>query len=295
MKKHRLKSYFKIGILLFGISFLLTNCEKELTDDVVIQHNSRFTVKILNKNQVLSNKQVAKKLQKILPKSISNDNNSLSREIHNSDYGFTINTDYVKLIDDGIKHSYNFPIIRDTIVNQNVENLLLYSNEQGNYDAYIVTYSFTKEQYYNLNPTDDYSTTFTPIDFDTSVFNDEELTKVLAPQLVCSETQIYVNNAQCECGCDCPAQWEWVTVAFDCNWIGGNSGPESGDDTNNPGNDNSNTGAENDGNPSGDDNVGNNLGTSCRGCDDSYPIITAPAIDPADPDCEKLKNQLTSQ
>lgn len=82
------------------------------------------------------------------PKNNKSEHLTASRDIYNQEQGFTIKTDFVKLIENtetGV-NSYNFPIIRDTPITQNIENLLLQSNDEGGYNAYIIEYGFTKEQ-----------------------------------------------------------------------------------------------------------------------------------------------------
>lgn len=150
----------------------------------------------MNEKQIESDVSISYELGKIEEKSQRNAvNKSSSREIYNEDYGFTINTDFVKKIEDAEtgNHSYNFPIVRDTPATENLENLLLHSNVDGGYDAYIVQYDFTSKEYVNFNGNTvaDFNTILTPIDFDTGVFNDGELSKMVYG---CSES------------------WEWVIV-----------------------------------------------------------------------------------
>lgn len=165
MRKNQLKKYLKLGILLFGISWSLTNCEKEFTPENQEQLKSRFEVKTLNNEQIRTKEKILKKLNELnLNKKNGLPNGNQAREIYNNEYGFTINTDFVKYIEDTEtgNHSYSFPFTRENPVDDKVENLLLHSNLYNGYDVYIVQYGFTANEYLNLNETtvDNYTTLF---------------------------------------------------------------------------------------------------------------------------------------
>ena len=177
MRKRKIKHYLKTGILLFGISLLLWNCEKEDTeiiqeDSEIIQSesNSDLKIEIVNLKQIESNSIVSNKLNKIIAKSSNKVSSYAAKNIYNAAYNFTVNTDYVKYIENGDYHSYNFPITRDNPVNDNIDNLLLSLNKEGGYDAYIVQYNVAKESFANLNLEEfnKINIHFTPINFDSS-------------------------------------------------------------------------------------------------------------------------------
>jgi len=100
MEKIEPKIYLKIGILLFGISFILTNCQKDdsiLTSENKSLEQSKFKVKTLNSNGLKSHQKVIQKISKLNLKekqTLQKSNNQ--RIIYNSELGFSINTDYVK-------------------------------------------------------------------------------------------------------------------------------------------------------------------------------------------------------
>ncbi len=93
MRKKQFKHYLQRGILLLGIPLLLTNCEKEFTEDISHQESSKskFKVSTLNEKQIESDASISYELRKIKEASQRNDvTKSSSREIYNEDYGFTI-------------------------------------------------------------------------------------------------------------------------------------------------------------------------------------------------------------
>ncbi|TYB68688.1 hypothetical protein ES676_14585, partial [Bizionia saleffrena] len=60
-----------------------------------LEKTSKYAIETLTHKQVESNETVFKELQKLAPKLKNGSGNRLNREIYNSDYGFTINTDFV--------------------------------------------------------------------------------------------------------------------------------------------------------------------------------------------------------
>jgi len=222
-----------ITITLFALLFLnLFSCE---TEQVIVQEKSRFNVKNLNQEQIQSNSSLINKLSDLkLGKKVKKLNNDNAREIYNPQYGFTINTDYVKYIEDteNGNHSYSFPITRDNTTNDNLENLLLHSNSEGGYDAYVIQYGFTANQYGSLDEESvkNLKTILIPIDFDTSVFNNGELARMVYE---CNETWSNVELDGCEgelhgAGCECSDTNGWVLSDITCDWY--DDGTGDGDD-----------------------------------------------------------------
>ncbi|WP_179317970.1 hypothetical protein [Winogradskyella undariae] len=134
MKKHKLKSYLKLGILLFGISILITNCEKE--DVNVVEDNSTanpsISFKRINESEFLSNKKAKEQLKAFNNNSVSNIN-ILARTVYNPTYDFTVDTDYANYLEYGNYHSYTFSVIRDEVNNNLIENFVLNLQNDGTY------------------------------------------------------------------------------------------------------------------------------------------------------------------
>ncbi|TYB69072.1 hypothetical protein ES676_14265 [Bizionia saleffrena] len=286
MKKRKCKQYLKLVMLLFGATFVLSSCQKDdvdyLDNQADLEKTSKYAIETLTHKQVQSNETVFKELQKLAPKLKNGSGNRLNREIYNSDYGFTINTDFVKYIEDtqNGNHSYSFPIKRDSVLSNNIENLLLHSNTENGYDAYIVQYDFTASEYTNLDEgiINSRNTILLPIDFDTSVFNNGELSKMVYG---CVETWEWsdgvphngqVHGADCACN---PSQG-WVLTSISCgNYDDGASGGGNGIPTSpgtsdgGSGGDSSGTTYDNGFDPTDPNNHGNS---------GNLPILAAPAI-----------------
>lgn len=236
-------------IVLLGLAFLVFACQK---DDILTQQENnfaqpKFEIKTLNRNAIKENQKISKKISNlnIKNKAIKGQSDN-QRVINNTDFGFSIDTDYVKYLEDAETgyHSYNFPLTRDSLQVDNVENLLLSLNEDGEYDAFIVTYSFTKQEYLNMdtNTLTSRITKYVPINFDTSVFNSNELSKMVA-EYSCvelwsyeygwSEGHGYLHGAGCNSSCG-----DWVLSSSECGWIAyddgsNNDGPSGGGDVSN--------------------------------------------------------------
>ncbi|WP_179317950.1 hypothetical protein [Winogradskyella undariae] len=148
MKKHRLKNYLKLGILLFGVLITTTNCDKDdtISNQVpVLSNSTKFKLQRIANPPVSQNKELSEKLSLFKSKSNHNDLDYLAREVYNAELDFTIDTDISNYIEYGEYHSYTFPIKR-TEDNGLVENLLLSLQIDGTYKAYLVTYDLTEDE-----------------------------------------------------------------------------------------------------------------------------------------------------
>lgn len=279
--KQKLRNYLKLGILLFGISCFLTDCQKDFNDNIEVETKSRFRIQTLNQEQIQLNQAITKKLNEVRPKNKIKNTNNLAREIYNQEYGFRINTDAVKYILDTEtgKHSYSFPIVRDSIINDNLENLLLNSNSENGYDAYIIHYGFTAEQYVNMNEDTvyNYITHLYPIDFETSDITTLDLSRIVYE---CHEEWSWMiihhgdRGELVGAGNEDPPEMGWALTGMSCGYFDNGSG--GGGD----GGTSSGTGSG-DGDPSSGSN-----GSTGSGTDPSDPsntgnggVIAAPAFD----------------
>ncbi|MFD2551623.1 hypothetical protein ACFSQP_07315 [Bizionia sediminis] len=193
----------------------------------------RYTIKRVDKDFFETNSDLKKKLNKISSKStnLEPSNSVLNREIYNNEYGFTIETDYVKYIEDNITgyHSYSFPLIRDFLEDDRLENLVFQSNDQGTYNAYIVKYGFSKAEYEVLETErlDNLSTKYIAIVFDEVAFTPNN-TQSLTIELACVELWTHVhtsNNEGNNMGGEPLFVWIWVLESQVCEWANTGDGP----------------------------------------------------------------------
>lgn len=223
-------------MLLFSLAFLLTNCQKdELIDaqqDSLIDKRHDFSkvrVNIINSNEILSNRNLSKNL-----KGFSSNNrpssNSHENILYNEEYGFSINTDFVKHVVNGDYNSYNFIVSRDDPVDDKLENLVLSLNENGRYDAFILKYDFTAEQFENikLDSLKNTTTIYTPIDFDSTFLDPEpSVSNRVQENIICLEEwtfndPIEHNGDNHGADCTCSAHsGNWVLSSSECYSTGG--------------------------------------------------------------------------
>lgn len=306
MKNKFLKIFY-----LFYLIFLVSSCEKDYNiNDINSHQKSGFIISNVSSKDIQKNPILMTKINVIKER---NDNlsNSENKIVYSADHGFTILTDYGKYIEDleSGTHSYSFPLIRDNPTDNKVENLLLNSNQENGYDSYIVKYGFTKNEYSSLDTIsiNKQETTITPIDFDTSVLDDEVFSKAI---YTCEETWEFINSiehngelhgisADGSCmvnGCNY-GESVWVLTGITCGYSVIQSGNTDGspiDDNPTGGNGGGGFGSSGTSDPGPDPTDPNNHGEN---------IVTTPAL-PSDDlninhlthgkNCEKLHDFSTS-
>ncbi|MCO6174885.1 hypothetical protein NHF50_07480 [Flavobacterium sp. NRK F10] len=309
----KLKRKKRLLLSLSGLLvLLLTNCEKDYEESTTNYNltTSRFDIRVLDSEQILSNAKVMDELQKIAGQTKAQATGTgtpigTSRILYNSTYGFSVNTAYVKYVEDTTtgKHSYNFPLTRDSLVTSHLENLLLSSRSDGSYDAYIVEYGFSKYEYNAVSQTtlNNTTTRYYPIDFDTSVFNSGELNKMVL-EYSCVEIwslEVVPAHQGDNTGGELYTE-EWVLVSNECTWNYYDDGTDGGS-----GSTTTTTGVETSGGVGGSGSGGSTGGTtgdnsdtgdSCKGCSDGA-IISIPAVESAVElitPCKKILDQLNN-
>lgn len=152
----QLRLLTKIGTLIFGISLLLTNCQKDdglqVLEETETKDQSTFTVSRINQSKILENKAVINKIQSIKSQKKNTQTNAQNKTVYSEELNFYINTDRATYIEnlEGNYHSYTFPIYRDTD-NGLLENLLLSLQQDGTYKAFIVSYDLTEQEKEDLD------------------------------------------------------------------------------------------------------------------------------------------------
>jgi hypothetical protein len=159
MKKNKLTNLLKSGILFFGISLLLWNCEKENIDikqEVMQEHE--FSVSDIDFSDIQRNTELLEKLNKLTKKKEKTVNQTThTKNEYSPLYDFTVNTDFGKYIasKNGKYHSYTFPVLRNNDKESTkLENLIIFLKENGSYQACLVTYTLTKEERLKLKNID---------------------------------------------------------------------------------------------------------------------------------------------
>lgn len=292
MKQKLLKNY----LLLFLSGIIILSCE--LQEEVIHEHeaNENFKIEKVKFNEFSKNANLIKKLGRINSKIEQSKNSKIATS---SDSSFTINTDYANYIKTGVdKHSYTFKINR-TNSQFLLENLILNSNDSLGYDAFIVQYNISENEYLSMKNGNniDLSNKTTLIkvndnDFISNIFSKELYevqTMCLNTVTVCNSGDHWaLNGASGNLNaCTIPNtfqtfySWTECTQTFDLSDIGISSG---GSSTNGGGT--TTTGSNYDGSD-----------TSIHG-NGSNPVNTVPAIDEegiSDDPCTSIKKNTTNK
>lgn len=147
--KQKFKNYLKLGILLFGISAIVTGCLKD--DDFAEaevsqeQQENGISVRTIYRDEIFNNPKIATQLNNgalnLQPNTI--DNTSSARVVYNSNYQFYVDTDKASYIENGNYNSYTFAVTRDED-NGLVENLLLSLQDDGSYLPVLMSYNISE-------------------------------------------------------------------------------------------------------------------------------------------------------
>ena len=241
MKKQKLKSLFKIGILCFGISILLQNCQKE--DDNQSNsdlQNKNTTISRVSLDDVLNQNSFTQKEFGFKSK-----NDVVSKKQPNTPTLELANTNGLKKIDEG-ENNYVFLLERTDKTDNYFYNLVVRERE-GNLEKFVYRYPLdSSEPIIITNLGDDNSETR-----DKSIYNKP-------PEVIFTEIDEHCSRADyyevtpCPCVghtdpdvCQCPIQpvWKFIREYVSCYnpedyefvTIGGGSDsePEPVIDTNN--------------------------------------------------------------
>ncbi len=217
MKKQRLKNYLKFGIFLFGITIAINSCQQDdfKIDEFAVENETPFSMKIISNNEIKENSIVFEQLKKFSKNTINN--NVLAREVDNSNYGFTVNTDYSKFVEsnDGSLHSYTFLIEREEEGNEILENLVLTLQTDGTYKTEVVSYDFINDDQAVIKTT--------PLEnFDTSQYLSR-----MDFSYSCTTTVSYTLSFSADCSCQ---YLEVISVDTNCtvHFYGGGGGTSGG-------------------------------------------------------------------
>ena len=219
MRKRKLKNYFKIGFLFVGILLSLTNCEKDNLHEETIQIENQeptFTLKQYSRKDIKKNTKLVSKLKEFNDKVIENKSAKFSgKNVYNKEFDFTIYTDAATYIQNGDYHSYTFPIVQG--VDEKITNVLFELNDKNEYDAYLVRYDYTANEFNNLDLSSlSLKTSMKPIDLD---FNSLVLSRT-AYAYVCiySYESVYTGNYSVD-GIQTSDGYKWVLTASYCETV----------------------------------------------------------------------------
>lgn len=129
MEKHLLKNYLKLGILLFGVSVFLVNCQKD--DDFKNMTTSEemvkkpITITTIQKDRIFENKLLWTNIEKLKTELNEFNAEPQNRTLYSDSTGLEIDTDFATYIEfENGYHSYTF-LVTNTPDDGGLQNILL--------------------------------------------------------------------------------------------------------------------------------------------------------------------------
>ncbi|WP_298782695.1 SprT-like domain-containing protein [uncultured Polaribacter sp.] len=167
MKKNKLISFLKIGILFFGISLLLWNCEKENSLNQFTNNNStNLKITSTTLEQVNSNKDLETTMNSF--KSVLDISKAYSKSSKNENSStITILTDSIVKIESGFSTSYTFNILTPTSASSDFENFVI-EKKNDTVQLYIWRYTY-------VGNSEDYPFTISRLNVDSKVLNNANI------------------------------------------------------------------------------------------------------------------------
>jgi len=146
MKKNKIINILKTGILLFGISLLLWNCQKNQENEIInTKQASKFLFKKINFKEFENNQLLIQKINAIQNKTSKQLNRTQNKTKKN---GFTVylkQATYIENKNNTELHSYTFPVQSDH-TSPILQNIVLTLTPNNTYKAYLATYNISLEQ-----------------------------------------------------------------------------------------------------------------------------------------------------
>jgi hypothetical protein len=139
MKKNRFANLLKIGILFFGISLLLLNCEKY--DYITIENTNKenFIITDNNFQKLTFDRHFNDAIEFLKPKGKIKSKNTSNKE-DNDIYNFDIDSTKIRKIETDSIVSYTFFIRRENPTTNYFENLLVNIKQNEDPEAFIIKY-----------------------------------------------------------------------------------------------------------------------------------------------------------
>jgi len=144
--KNRKTNFIKLGILLFGISLFLFNCEKE-DEAFISQTKFKYKIEKVTFTFYQNNTTLLKKVDEF---NVTKRAIDIQNKTDNSDKKYTINTKEAIYIEnnEGTHHTYTFEISNNDPLE--LQNIVLSLQDDGNYKAFLTTYQITKQERIDL-------------------------------------------------------------------------------------------------------------------------------------------------
>jgi len=280
--KQKLKNYLKLGILLLGISTLLTNCEKDTFDVNQSSINQKESIKIseLNYNDLKDNTIFVEEIKRVMQSVKIDKKNSVgiqNRDWEDEDYNFTIDSSNIKQVQLGNYSTYSMFITRDSINPNYFENLVIEIDSSNSSSAYMVKFTPDSETiYFEAHDAFSFSGQIDVNPIDINLLNNRTTTYCYPVSATYCNWPSGADRDRHAAGSRCNNTY--TITSSECESYGGGNGPSGG------GTGGGGTGGGTDPNEDPDDNSGH---------DGDDPLVISPVINQNDDDdpCSKLKNR----
>lgn len=186
----KIKNYLLIGMLLFGITFVVTSCKDDFENqDAIETKKSPFSMRTIYGEELNQKQKIFKQINTFNKKSLNKSG------VYNEQYDFTIETAFAKYIEseDNSFHTYTFLVHREED-NGLLENLVFTSQPDGTYETELVAYDFIDENTIEIKKAT------------ISLNSDDYLNKSYSFSWSCTTTITYITTIDPNCNC------EFVTI-----------------------------------------------------------------------------------
>ncbi len=139
--------------LLLSLFIFITSCEKDDLNQEQLPENevgsASFLKKKIGRQEIESNPKISKELTKIASNTTKK---SSERYIHIDNPNLIMIVDNAIHIKKGKYDSYTFPTLQGK--DENIKNILFNKNEKGGYDAYLMEYNYSWNEFSNAEPSE---------------------------------------------------------------------------------------------------------------------------------------------
>ena len=212
--KHNLKKLKLLFVMLFAVFY---SCEKDLYENGLQSEPNKISVKRisfkdLDSKTILKINEKIDHVNKICIK--ENKNKITNRFVYDSNYGFYIDRDNGKLVNNNGEISYTFPMYRES--EENLENIIFKPLDSGELDAYIAKYNLKPEEFVELT-------------LDEQENLEPTLQRVYFGQFeyICVDYLSYEDTGELV-GADSEPFYDSVIVASFCSWTESGGGSSTG-------------------------------------------------------------------
>jgi hypothetical protein len=119
--KSKIKYHLKLGMLFFGITFVLTNCTTELEEEMLKKNTLDL---VLYKTEFKKALKSNNTFKKHITQKFDDKGNNINLKMNSDEFSFKIDTNFVQVISSNSFTSYTFLVEREIIDFNILENYI---------------------------------------------------------------------------------------------------------------------------------------------------------------------------